>query len=181
MKKAEKQEVLKGAIGTYQLCRCHFNYDPNYWYYYIFDVSDKLLFGAEEDDFTLDGFEIRKISDLKKVEINDALCVKMNEEAQILKDLQVPKIDITSWKSALQSLKDMNAFIAVENENAEDYYLGYVTEIKKACILFNHVDADGEWYENIEIPYSEITSVSIEKRYTSRWRQYLTEHNLMPK
>lgn len=181
MKKAEKLELLKGAIGTYQLCRCYFNYDPNYWYYYILDVSDKLLFGAEEDDFTLDGFEIRKISDLKKVEINDALGVKMNEEAQILKDLQVPRIDITSWKSALQSLKAMNAFIAVENENAEDYYLGCVNEIKNSYVLFNHVDADGVWYENIEIPYSEITSISVKKRYTSRWQQYLTEHNLMPK
>ena len=181
MNKAEKLELLNGAIGTYQLCECCFNYDSNYWRYYILGVSDKLLIGAKEDDFLLDGFEIRKISDLKKIEISDVLGVKMNEEAQILKDLQVPKIDITSWKSALQSLKDMNAFISIENENAEDYYLGYVTEIKKSCVLFNHVDADGVWYENIEIPYSEITSVSLGNRYSSRWQQYLSEHNLMPK
>lgn len=183
MKKEEKIELLKSTIGTYQYCRCYFNYDPYYWYFYVLGVSDKLLFGVEENDFILNGFEIRKISDLKKVEIKNDLCVKMNEENQILKDLQAPKIDITSWKTVFQSLKDTNAFIIIENEKEGEnfFYLGFVTEVKNSYVLFNQVDANGEWYEDTEIHYSEITSVTIGNRYSSRWQRYLTEHELMPK
>ena len=56
MKKSEKLAVISSAKGTYDICRCYFKYHADYWYFYILGCSDKFLFGAEENDFQLNGF-----------------------------------------------------------------------------------------------------------------------------
>lgn len=179
MKKSDKINLLHNAIGTYQLCRCYFKYDPNYWYFYILDHSDKLLLGVEEDDFMLDGFQIRKVSDLNKIEIKDDLCTKINEEKNLLVNVIKPDVDISSWKAAFESLKALNIFIIIENENSNEksnfFYMGYIKKIKKHCVEFSPVGADGEWYDSIEIPYSQITSVTFNDRYSTTWQKYLSK------
>lgn len=181
MKKADKINLLKSSTGTYNLCRCYFNYDPNYWYFYILDLSENLILGIEEDDFILNGFQIRKISDLRKFEIKDDICHKINQENNLLDDIKKPKINLSSWKTVFESLKPLNAFVIVENEKNDGFfYIGYITEIAKSFILFSHVDASGEWYENIKIPYTDITSVTFNDRYSKTWQNYLSKQNLMP-
>lgn len=179
MKKTDKIKLLHNSLGTYDICRCFFVYDPNYWYYYILDHSDKLLLGIEEDDFILDGFQIRKISDLKKVEIKDDLCKKMNEENQVLAEVKKPEINLSSWKTAFESLKALNIFLIVENEKtySDDsfFYLGYITDIKESCIIFSSIDADGVLNDNVKIPYSKITSVTFNDRYSKTWQKYLSK------
>ncbi|MDE6655528.1 MAG: hypothetical protein K2J85_00885, partial [Anaeroplasmataceae bacterium] len=108
MKKIDKINCLNDSKGTTNLCRCYFKYDPKYWYFYIMDFSDKFLFGVEEFDFILNGFQIRKISDLKKIELKDDLCIKMLEEKKPLDDLEVPSINLSSWKTIFESLKLLN-------------------------------------------------------------------------
>ena len=178
MKKPDKINLLHNSIGTYRLCRCYFKYDLNYWYFYILDHSDKLFMGVEEDDFMLDGFQIRKISDLNKIEIKNDLCAKINEETNILANICKPDVDISSWKTVFESLKALNIFIIVENEKLDGesiFYMGYITEIKKTSVIFSHIDADGEWYDNIEIPYSDVTSVTFNDRYSKTWQKYLSK------
>ena len=70
MKKDEKISIIRTAIEHVDICRCYFQYDPDYFYYYPNAVNDKFILGQEEDDFLLDGYAIRKISHLKKVEIS---------------------------------------------------------------------------------------------------------------
>lgn len=179
MKKSDKIDLLHNSIGTYQLCRCYFKYDPNYWYFYILDHSDKLLFGVEEDDFMLDGFQIRKISDLNKIEIKNDLCVKINKEKNLLADISKPQVDISSWKAAFESLKALNIFIIIENEKSNEkssfFYMGKIAETKKTCVVFSPVGADVELYDNIEIPYSKITSITFNDRYSKTWQEYLSK------
>lgn len=183
MNKTDKINILQNSIGTYNLCRCFFIYDPNYWYFYILDHSDKLLLGIEEDDFMLDGFQIRKISDLKKVEIKDDLCLKINEENQVLADVKKPEIDLSSWRAVFESLKALKSFLIVENEKTEKddnfFHLGYIKDIKDSCVVFPSVDADGEWTENVIIPYSKITSVTFNDRYSKTWQKYLSKNNII--
>jgi hypothetical protein len=92
MNKSDKICILHNSVGTYNLCRCYFNYDNNYWYFYILDCSEKFLFGIEDDDFLLGGFQIRKISDLKKIEVKDDICVSINEK-KLLENIKKPEID----------------------------------------------------------------------------------------
>ncbi len=178
MKKLNKINLLHNSIDTYQICRCHFKYDLSYWYFYILDHSDKLFLGVEEDDFMLDGFQIRKISDLTKIEIKNDLCAKINEETNILVNICKPGVNISSWKTVFESLKALNNFIIIENEKLGDdsfFYMGKIAKIKKTCVIFSHVDADGEWYDNIEIPYSKVTSVTFNDRYSKTWQKYLSK------
>lgn len=177
MNKSDKICILQNSLGTYNLCRCYFNYDDNYFYFYILNYSEKLLLGIEEDDFILDGFQIRKISDLKKIEVKDDICVKINEEKKLLENIKRPEIDLSSWKAVFESLKNLNILIIVENENHDKsdrfFYIGYVSKIKKLSIIFSVIDADGVWYDNIEITYSKITSVTFGDRYSTTWQEYL--------
>ena len=182
MNKSEKICILHNSQGTYNLCRCCFSYDDNYWYFYILNYSDKLLLGIEEDDFILDGFQIRKISDLKKIEINDGICAKINEEKKLLENIKKPKIDLSSWKAVFESLKTLNILIIIENENNDKderfFYIGYVSKIKKSSVIFSAIDADGAWNDNIEITYSRITSVTFGDRYSTTWQKYLIQNKL---
>ena len=66
MKKQDKLDLIQSAIEKPQLCRCYFTYDDNCYYYYPNAVNEMFLLGQEENDFLLDGYCIRKISQLKK-------------------------------------------------------------------------------------------------------------------
>lgn len=180
MNKSDKISILHNSLGTYNLCRCYFNYDDNYWYFYVLNYSEKLLLGIEEEDFILDGFQIRKISDLKKIEVKDDICVKINEEKKLLENIKIPKIDLSSWRAVFESLKSLNILIIVENENNDKvdsfFYLGYVSKIKKSSVIFSAIDADGVWYDNIEITYSKVTSVTFGDRYSTTWQEYLLQN-----
>ena len=66
MKKEDKLDLIKTAIENPQLCRCYFTYGDHYYYYYPNAVNEKFLLGQEENDFLLDGYCIRRISQLKK-------------------------------------------------------------------------------------------------------------------
>ena len=188
MNKADKIKLLHDSIGTYNICRCFFTYDVDYWYFYILDCADKLFLGIEENDFMLDGFQIRKISDIKKIEIKDDICSKINRENKLLSDVKKPPIDLSSWKSVFMSLKALDVFmslkaldkfIIVENENKDEdngfFHLGIIKEVKDTFIIFSSVDADGIWYDNIKIPYSKITSVIFNDRYSKTWQEYLSK------
>ena len=179
MKKADKIQLLHDSIGTYNLCECLFTYDVSDRYLYILDYSDNFLFGIEECDFLLDGFQIRKISDLKKIETYSGLASKINEENNLLADVKKQKVDLSSWKTVFESLVVLNIFLIVENartDNDEDFFhLGYVREIKDSYIIFSSVDADGVWYDNIKIPYSKITNVAFNDRYSKTWQKYLSK------
>ena len=51
MKKEEKIAVISNAILSVDICRCYFQYDQNYFYYYPNAVNERFLLGQEEDDF----------------------------------------------------------------------------------------------------------------------------------
>lgn len=177
MKKSKKLEIISSSKGTYDLCRCYFDYHKNYWYFYILDYSEKFLFGIEEDDFQLNGFQIRKISDLKKIEIKDDLCTKINKDKKILDNVNAPAVQLLSWYDIFISLSKITKYLIVENEhekkNGPYFYLGKVKKIKKSSIIFSPFDADGIWFEDVELTFSEITSVTFGDRYSKAYGEYV--------
>lgn len=179
MKKSKKLEIISLAKGTYDLCRCYFEYHANYWYFYILDYSEKFLFGIEENNFLLDGFQIRKISDLKKVEIKNDLSTKINKDRQILKKVPAPSVQLSSWYDIFCSLSKNTKYLIVENEhekkNGSYFYLGKVKKIKKSSIIFSPFDADGKWFDDVELPFSEITSVTFGDRYSKTYGEYVED------
>lgn len=178
MKKDLKLTTLSSSKGTYNLCRCHFKYDINYFYFYIFDVSNKFLLGLEENDFITNGFQIRKISDLTKIELRDDVCVEINKQNRLLDGVKAPNVNINSWYDVFKSLKEIDKIIIVENEslnpNESDFAIGKVISVKTNEVHMKIFDADGEWLDGyVEIPFRFITSVTFDSRYCNQWENYL--------
>ena len=179
MNKTDKVTLMKNSIGTYNLCRCQLTYSQNDQLLYILDISEKFYFGIEDRDFLLDGFQIRKISDLKKVEIRDDLNIKISRELKLLDGVVKPEVNLSSWKTIFQSIKALNVFMIIENEKANNednfFHLCRIKDIKDSYVIISSVDADGIWYDDIKIPYSKITNVMFNDRYSKTWQQYLTK------
>ena len=174
MKRQEKIDIIEKAIKNTEICRCYFSYDENYFYYYPNAVNEKFILGQEEDDFLLDGYAIRKISQLRKVEVKDDKCDEINKEIGLKSQIKKPDVDIFSWQTIFQSLKKLDTFIIVEDSINEDFTIGIIKKVLKNKVYFLEFDADGIWgdYE-VEIPYTSITSVKWNTRYAITWEKYL--------
>ncbi len=84
MTKAEIKRIVNSCIELRNLCRVFFRYDANYWYYFPLISNDKLFLGAEEDDFIIDGYSIRRYTDIKKVEIKMIFVLKSYKRKELL-------------------------------------------------------------------------------------------------
>lgn len=178
MKKSEMKELVHAAIEPKKLCRMFFKYDVNYRYYFPFQVSDKLFLGADEDDFIIDGFAIRRFCDLTKIQIKDDKCVEIIKNEGILNGISAPEIDLTDWHSAFLSLRSIGKNIIIEKESLVgdecEFAIGHIESVLKNKVLFKHFDADGIWNDELlEIPFSQITSVTFGSRYVETFSKYV--------
>lgn len=174
MKKSKKLERLSRAMDEKKICRCYFTYDENYYYYYLNALTNKFLLGQEENDFLLDGYCVRKISQLAKAEIKNDKCDEINELRGIKSQIQMPNVDLTSWETLFQTLKELDTFLVIEDETRGLYTIGLVKKVSRKHLLFQEFNADGEWQEELlDIPYSSITSVSWNTRYAQNWEWYV--------
>ena len=87
--------------------------------------------------------------------------------------IKAPQIDISSWQSIFNSLRECGEWAIVENENEEIFHIGIILKAGKNKLTMREFDADGKWQEETKIPYKEITSVSFKTRYIDNWRKYL--------
>lgn len=175
MKKQEKLELIQRAISEKEICRCYFSYDEgSYFYCYPNAVNDKFILGQEEDDFLLDGYFIRKISQLKKVEIRADNCNKINQMLGVTNQIAHPGVDISDWRSIFESLSHMDTYIIIEDIINAQFAVGVIEKVLKDKLYFKHFNAKGVWDENgLEIRYSQITGVEWGTRYDTRWKAYL--------
>ena len=174
MKKQEKIDLIQKSIAEKEICRCYFSYDPGYFYCYPNAVNDRFILGQEEDDFLLDGYCIRKISQLKKVEIKDDKCNEINKLFGIADQIADPGIDIGSWRSIFELLAGLDTYIQIEDEINRQFAIGIIEKVLKDRLYFRRFDADGVWDEaDLEIRYSGITSVHWGTRYARYWKRYL--------
>ena len=178
MKKDEIKERIRSAIEGRDLCRVYFKYDPAYFYYFPLKMGEKLFLGAEEDDFILDGFSVRRFCDVKKAEVKDDKCIEILRSEGVLENVTVPPIDLTDWQSVFLSLREMNRNIIVEHESLDadecEFAIGRIEKVMKTKVLFKHFDADGIWQEGLyEIPFSQITSVTFDSRYVNIFSKYV--------
>ena len=146
MKKEKKISLLKECADSKKIARVYSNYDSNYYYFYPNEVSDKYLLAQEENDFQLDGFHIRKISQITKVEIKDDLCSEINVWNGVVNQIHNPNIDISSWHSIFTALQNMNRFIIIEDEINEQFAIGRIVKVCKHHLVFDHFDDKKAYY-----------------------------------
>ena len=178
MKKAKIIELLQRSVEQKPLLRIFLKYDAFYTYWFPFGASEKLLLAAKEDDFIINGFSIRRIRDIKKIEYKDDKCNEILKAEKVLDSLSAPVIDLTDWHSAFMSLQTLDKNIIFEHESLEeqewDYWIGRIEKVKNKKVVFRHFDADGIWQkEPYEIPFSRITSVTFDSRYVNTFSKYV--------
>lgn len=174
MKKQEKIDLIQQAIDETAICRCYYTYDPGYLHCYPNSVNDKFILAQEEDDFILDGYFIRKISQLKTVEIKTDKCAEINRIFGVTNEVQDPGIDISSWQSIFHSLAQLDTYIIIEDNINDQFAIGVIEKVLKDRLYFRRFNAMGVWYENLlEIRYSQITSVEWGSRYAEYWKRYM--------
>ena len=155
----------------------YISWDEVYFYYYPNAVNDKFLLGQTEDDFLLDGYCIRKVSQLKKVESKDDKCNEINNWIGLTNKIAMPDVDISSWQTIFDSLQKLNKFIIIEDAINEQFAIGIIEKVFKNKLYFKSFDADGIWDDaGLEIPYSQITTVKWASRYADIWQKYLDNH-----
>ena len=178
MNKADMIDLLQRSAEQKTLLRLYLKYDAYYSYWFPFGASPKLFLAAKEDDFIIDGFSIRRISDIKKIELKDDKCNEILKAEKVLDRLSAPEIDLTDWHSAFLSLQKLDKNIIIQHESLEekewDYWIGRIEKVLKTKVVFRHFDADGIWQEEpYEIPFSRITSVTFDSRYVNVFSKYV--------
>ncbi len=178
MKKSDIKQLINKSIEQRRLCRIKFDYDDNTWFVFPLLANDKLFLCANEDDFILNGYSIRRFKDIEKTEYQDGKILSMIKAESIDAKIIVPDVNMTDWQTIFTSLKELNKNIIVENEKAEEnedsFIIGRIIKATKSKVVIQHFDADGIWEEEFyEVPYTRITSVSFGTRYVETFSKYL--------
>ena len=178
MKKSDIKLLTNNSVEKRQLCRVKFDYGNSTWYVFPLITNDKLFLCANEEEFILNGFSIRRFKDVDKAEYQDGKILSMIQTEKISERILVPDIDMSDWQTIFTSLKEQNKNIIVENEKAEEddysFVIGRIIKATKTKVVMQHFDADGIWEEELyEIPYNKITSVSFDTRYVNVFSKYL--------
>ena len=105
--------------------------------------------------------------------VKNDVCEEINRLNGVAEQIKAPQIDISSWQSIFNSLRECGEWAIVENENEEIFHIGIILKAGKNKLTMREFDADGKWQEETKIPYKEITSVSFKTRYIDNWRKYL--------
>ncbi len=174
MKRKKLMKRLARAVRSDTAWRCWFSDSKNYWYLYFLDFSDRLLLGVEEDDFILDGFELRPISVLKGLAHKNNMAAQIEQTLALRQTIEAPKIDLTDWQSAFRDLEGLGRFLIIEGQSW--FEIGVIRSVRKHSIRFQDFDANGEWQETHKIPYNEITCVSFGNRYSTHWQEWFENH-----
>lgn len=178
MIKTQIKERMRQAIEPHKICRVFLQYDAYYRYYFPLIVGERLFLGAEEDDFILDGYAIRRFRNVTKAEIKDDKCLEIILAEGLLEQLATPDVDITDWKAALTSLQRIGKNVIIQKESLDEdeaeFAIGRILKVLKNQVLFRAFDADGVWEDELrEIPFSEITSITFGSRYVEVFSKYL--------
>ena len=175
MKRKKRMKRLAKAAKSDTAWRCWFSDDNEYWYLYILDFSDRLLLGVEEDDFILDGFELRPISVLQRLEHKNNMAAQIERSLALRQTIQAPQVNLSDWRSAFQDLEGLDRFLIIEGKSW--FEIGVIRSVRKHSILFQDFAANGVWQEVHKIPYDEITRVCFGDRYSTHWQAWLARHS----
>lgn len=175
MIKMEKFRLLNESKTEKKLARLTYSYDALPFYGYVDDFDEELFLCQQEDDYQLDGYHVRRISLLKKIEILNDLESEINEWNGVTAQVSNPGLDLTSWKTFFEAMKAYEGFMIVEDEVKGYFSVGYLRDIGEKGIILDDFDENGIFYPDDPrmIPYDSITHVAWDTRYCRNWYGFL--------
>lgn len=178
MKKEKVVKRLTDSMIPHRLCRVKMDYYPCSFHYFPLKVNEKFFLCACEDDFQLDGYEIRRIRQVDSVRAASGKIQDIDLSEGVVDEISVPKVNISGWKPIFRSLRNMNRYIIIEHEEKDPdqcaFYIGRIEEIKKHSVLLRCYDAEGIWDKKAtQIFFRDITSVTFGSRYVDVFSKYV--------
>lgn len=170
----ELRDSLNECREPRTLCGVEFEYSDNPVYGFPAAVGEQLFLLAEEDDFVLDGFTVRRLRDIYEFKSKKGMYQQISE-AEGLTRFEAPAVDISDWRSVFLSLQKLRKNVIVENEYGDGFFrIGRIEEVAEDHVLLRHYDADGIWQEEpARIEYREVTSVTFGSRYVEIFSKYV--------
>ena len=139
--------------------------------------SDELLLMHVFYDFYPDGYRIVRIEDIYDVirDASEEFFERIIGAEGVYVGLTPPvSIDLTSWRSALASLRGRYDYCIIEYDEGEDFLIGKVMELGEWEFTFWYFDATGKWDEEMDVvDYDDLTAVSFDDNYTNTIVKYI--------
>lgn len=144
----------------------------------VLNFSDNLVLAAIDDDNLLNGFQIIPLSFIESLEPHKPIQEEIERAMNLYQDLQIPEIDLTDWRTALESLTQQGTLISAEWQNGDGYQwrIGRIVRVKKHSFILRAFDADAVWQEPQKIPFDAIHYISFRDRYAEGWARWFQMH-----
>ena len=180
MTKKTVKELINKAASDLKVVNAYMIHNENYYNLIPLRASDRLFLAINEDDFIFDGFRISRFRDVEEVCIKNDKCDEIIQREGLFKDLHIPEINLESWKTVFDGLKNIGKNIMVRYETPEgqddNITLGIIERIHGSCLYMYYFDADGIWQPELyRIPYQEVTSVTFDSRYINVFSKYISK------
>jgi hypothetical protein len=146
---------------------------------YILNYSDDFVLMQEAGDFTLHAYIVLPVNQLKKIRHNKYdKCFKkiMIAEGEADKVGINYKIDLSSWQTILNSIKDipLNVIVECEDPDIDTFTIGSILKITSKKTYIEHFDATGLIDEDpVKIDFDDITKLQFDARYINIFSKYL--------
>jgi len=174
-------EILQLALEEDHLVRLYRD-DLTTWYETLYPtaMSDSLIIGHSENDFVFNGLRVLRLRDITWADTrdNDGVYEQILRAEGMLDALIDPKLDISGWQSLFDGLLGRPELVILEreslHEDREEFNIGKVCKVTPRAVYIQYFDAFGKWEETLRrIPYTAITSVTLNSRYTEVFQRHL--------
>lgn len=178
--KKEIEKIIKAAEEK-KLCAVWREYIDTYSLYgFPTKVGDELIAIDFIYDFRWDGYKIIRKADVTEVICgeDEAFLQKITQNEYKEYEPKEPALDISSMKSALESLYKSKKTVTIECEDFEgsELYMGQIAGFEKGAVLLRTFSGVGIWdkkYTKIDI--NDVTCVSVDNSYARIITGYLKE------
>ncbi|MAT71907.1 MAG: hypothetical protein CMJ58_20580 [Planctomycetaceae bacterium] len=150
---------------------------------FLVDASESLGVMHCFHDFMPDGFSVFRIADVTEVRSGkyERHWERMLKGEGLLSALaKPPSLDLTTMRSAIDSIESQYDGIIIECEDAEieseDFYIGSVLSTNEEKVTIQHFDGLGNWDgEPSTLIMSDISLVQFDTPYINTFWKYLAE------
>lgn len=172
--------VIAECIREKSLMRAYFAYSDESFYLFPLMLGDSWFLAAEENEFILNGYTVRRIADIDEAEVYDGKSLEILRLEGVTGQLAMPLVDMTRLETVFRSLAAMRVNVIVENEESGDEYdafiIGRIEKVAKSCVYIRHFDAEGVWETKPRrIAYGDFTSITFGSRYVEVFSRYIGE------
>lgn len=170
--------ILNACISPITVCKVSLAYHAYDDILFPIKLSKQLFLSITERDFQLDGFTVRRLEDVVAAEPIRGTYMKIHKAEGNLERLVAPPINISSWRAVSSCLCSSGEIVIVEHESLTKeectFAIGRILAVGEQGMRFRSFDGAGHWDDRpMNIPYSQITSVTFGSRYITTYAKYI--------